>query len=324
MRVSQSKIKTWLRCRRASHYKYIEGLRRKTPPRPLKFGSMMHRMMEFEKNGHSFKRAIAELQPDDRYMFEQQVEEYGDLLNDASDIMASYKAYYKRDGIKYAKLQGKRSEFEMEMDLGKGITLVGIIDFIAKTENVGRWLGDHKTYGQALDDEALWKNIQSMAYHRIWEANGNRPLAGTLWDMVWSKAPTMPEFTKSGEISKRQIVTLPETLHRFFALHKIDPKEHSELLDIAYNNRSRYFRRVFMPRMPRVEKTLFYDFKQTAFEIKRRLGKDKRRTIDKHCNWCEYRLLCQAKMLGLDYRFTKRNHYIVDETRTDDRVTTGD
>ena len=326
MRVSQSKIKTWRRCRRAAHYKYIELLRRRVPPRPLKFGSLVHRMLEHEKNGRSHEAALEELTPQDWQMFEEQIEEYGDIAQDALDIMSSYKRYWKKDRILYIPVgkEKRRAEHELFMDIAPGITAIVIIDFLARSDNGKRWLGDHKTYSRELSDDALWKSMQAMLYHRVWEENGHKPLDGTLWDMVWSKAPGVPKITKTGKVSESACVTLPETLKRFFVDNDIDPKEHKERWENAKSTRSRYFRRVYMPRHPTIEKSMFTDFKRTAKEINRKLGKDRTRNIDKHCDWCEFRLLCQARLLNLDYGFVKRNHYIVDEGRADERITTGD
>lgn len=315
MRVSQSRIKTWRRCRRAYHEKYVVGLRKKVPPRPLKFGTLVHRMGEHHLNGNHFTKAIEELTPQDWALFEDQIEEYGNIVGDAKDIMTEYVRHYSDDGLRYIKLNGRRAEHSLEMDIAPGITGVMILDFVARTGDGYRWLGDHKTFTQEMSDEDMWKNIQSTVYHRAWEAQGKKPLDGTLWDMIHSKVPTVPKLTKSGAISKAAIVTLPVVVKRFLKENGLKAKDHKDLLEVARECKSRYFKRVYMPRNHSVERMIYRDFVETAKQIQKRHGKDKARNIDRHCSWCEFKGLCHARLLGLDYKFVKRTQYYIDPAR---------
>jgi hypothetical protein len=317
MKVSQSRIKTWRRCRRAFYYKYGEGLRIKAPRRPLKFGSLMHRMFEFNKNGKRWSRAIDELSLDDLKLFESEREEYGDIVQNASDIMRSYVRHWKDDGIRYIRFNGSRAEHKIEWTIAKGINAVAIVDFLSESPNGRYWLGDHKTYNQELTDDTLYFSLQSSLYHVAWEVVGypGIKLSGTLWDMVWSKPPSVPQVTQKGAVSSRAIVTLPSVVDRFQKEHRLDDEAVAELRDVANGCETRYFRRVYMMRDKRVERDLYEGFIETAKEIERRQFKDKARTIEKHCSWCEFRFICQAEMLGLDAQFVRRSKYVTDEDR---------
>lgn len=317
MKVSQSRVKTWRRCRRAYHNKYVLGLRKKVQARPLKFGSLIHRMAEHQINGESWKKAIKELTPADHRLFETEREQYGHIVQDASDIMRAYVKHWADDGVTYIKIGGQRAEHVLEMDIGRGLTAIVIIDFIAKTENRLKWLGDHKTFTNMMSEEDMWRNLQSTLYHRAWEESGYRhKLEGTMWDMIHSKAPSEPQLTKTGKVSKSALVTLPATVRRFIRENPdIEPEEVAYLKEVAQECKSRYFKRYYIPRNSSVEKTLYGDFVETAREIQRGHGKRKARNVDRHCSWCEFKPLCAARLLDLDHGFVKRSQYLVDENR---------
>lgn len=313
LKLSQSKIKAWRKCRRSYHYANVEKLSKKKGPRPFKLGTLLHRMQELDICGENYAQAISELSLEQINLFQQEVEEYGDICGDSLDIMAGYKEYYADDGMKPVEFRGRYAEHEMEIKLTPTIRLTGKADLIARTRNKRSWLGDHKTGKKSFSDSQMWRNVQSTVYHRMWEEMGMKPLDGTLWNFIWSKGPSTPKINKNGSISKAAIVTLPVTVRRFLKEHKgVDKDEAKHLLAVAKENQSRYYNRVFTPRNPRVEKMLLADFITTAKEIERGHGKRKGRNLDWHCDSCQFNNLCQAKLLGLDYDFIKRTQYAVD------------
>ncbi len=317
MRVNQSRVKAWRKCRRAYWHKYGEGLRRKFTKRPFKFGTLIHRMSEFYNAGEPMKRAITELPDAERLLISKHHDEYGHLLDDALDIMRSYKRHWRKSKLKFLQIEGEYAEFKMEADVGSGITAVGTIDFIGKSGNGNKWLGDRKTYRRPWSGDSLWRNVQSSLYHRLWEGSGNKPLNGTLWDFIYSKPPTRPQLKKDGNLSSRQVVTLPETLERVCRENDLDVDDYPDLKQAAVLGRESYFHREYVPREKRVEKDILADFVHSAKEIKKNAGKDKTRTIDYGCDFCEYAPLCRAKLLGLDYKFLKRREYYIDEDQID-------
>lgn len=317
MRINQSRVKAWRKCRRSYWYKYGEGLRRKLTKRPFKFGTLIHRMGEFYNDGLPVSRAIKELPDAERLLIAYHQEEYGHLLEDALDIMRSYERHWKNSKLKFRSYQGSRAEFTIEAELTRTITGVGTIDFLGRTRDARDWLGDRKTYKRPWSGDAMWRNVQSAWYHRLWESNGGKPLDGTLWDFIYSKPPTRPQLKKDGDLSARQVKTLPETLKRVCRENDLDVSDYPDLMEIAKATRSDYFHREYVPRDKAVEKSILADFIHSAREIEKSAGKDKTRTIDYGCDHCEYALLCRAKLLKLDYGFVKRREYVVDETQID-------
>lgn len=317
MRINQSRVKTWRKCRRSYSYKYVKGLRRKFTKRPFKFGSLIHKMAEFYNEGQPMVRAIQEMSDEDAFLISQHQEEYGHLLDDALDIMRSYKRYWKTSKLRFMVVDGRSSEFTLEAKLTSTITLVGTIDFVGATGKKDHWLGDRKTYKRPWSADAMWRNVQSSMYHRLWESNGGKPLTGTLWDFIYSKPPTRPKLKKDGDLSSRSVKTLPETLIRVCKEEGLDVEDYPDLMEVAVASRADYFHREYVPREPIAEKAIIADFIHSAREIEKSAGKDRTRTIDYGCDHCEYNALCRAKLLGADEGLVRRKDYYVDETQID-------
>lgn len=243
-------------------------------------------------------------------------EEYGNILEDASDIMREYKRRWRGDGIVYLKgPSGARAEHKFSMDLCKGIILNGKIDAIAKTEDRNRWLTEHKTFKKEWSEEDKWRNVQSSLYIPAWIDMTGKRMDGIMWDYIYSKPPSVPKLTKTGKISQAAIVTLPTTVNRFLAKNELSSTHEGADFLIAAGEEGveRYFQRTFIPRNERVERMVRADVISTAKEMRAKLGVARERTIDHHCNMCEYKKICNAALTGGDVKFVKKSFYYVDE-----------
>jgi len=325
-KVRQSTLKTWRKCRRAAHHKLVEFLRPKTLRRPLKFGTLMHNLIEARAHKISPKKYFKSLDQSELDGYDDQ-EEYGDIISNASDIMHHYNQRWKDDGLRTCKgPSGGIAEHKFEMPLAKGIILTGKIDMVVRSEDRRRWMTEHKTYSKEWSEEDRWRNVQSSLYINAWTTLTGKRLDGVLWDYIYSKPPSVPKLTQKGKISQAAIVTLPITVSRFIAANKLTSKDEGVDSPIAAGEEGaeRYFERVFVPRNLRVEKIVLNDAISTAKEMQRKLGKSKERTIDFHCNMCEFKKLCNAALTGGDVGFVKRNYYYVDEEERDEAIADGD
>lgn len=315
-RVSQSKAKCWRKCRQAYWYRYVEKLRRKLVGRPLKFGRIVHDMLEVMANGGDPFKFLKKLAISEDQMFRSQREEWGNLVDDVRIIMSEYIEHWENSDLKPIKLKGKSAEFTFEVEIAKGIIATGKLDKIAKSKGL-RWLVEHKTFGQMPNDDHRWRNIQPALYLEINDRLGLPPLDGILWDYIRSKPPTVPQRLNSGKMSARGLDSLPLRIVETFKEKGINIKEpkFKGLLKSAEANRSRYFSRVYNSVKPKVVKILFSDFVNTAQEMKELHGKleARVRNIDRHCDWCEFEPLCRAHLMGMDVDFIKKREYTVNE-----------
>lgn len=319
-KVRQSTLKTWRKCRRAAYYKLVMFLRPKVVKRPLKFGTLIHNLLEAKVKGTSPRKYLTGLTAEEIEGYEDR-EEYGDILADASDIMHEYIRRWKGDGITYCKgPTGEKAEHKFQMDLCKGIILTGKIDAVVRTPDSNRWMMEHKTFKAEWSEEDRWRNVQSSLYIRAWESLTRKRVDGILWDYIYSKPPTMPKINKNGSISKAALVTLPITVNRFLSANKLNSKTEGAdtLIQAGEDGIERYFHRVFLPRNERVERMVWEDAVSTAKEMKQKLGKSRERTIDLGCNMCEFKKLCNAALTGGDVGFVMSNFYYVDEAERDE------
>lgn len=315
-RVSHSKAGTWRRCRRAYWYKYVMKLRRKKKSRPLQFGTMVHSMLEAFANGDDPFELLDEMAKTQGKLFRAEVEAYGDIVEDVRCIMTEYFEYWDENSLVFQRINKKSAEHKFEIELRDGIMLVGKIDAKAWTPNKLSWIVEHKSFGHGgiPNEDVRWRNTQSTSYTRVNDILGWKPVDGTCWDYLWSKAPSKPEILeKSGKMSKRGINTLPSRVLETLKEHDLNPADFKLLLESATKNRGNYFARIFNPTKKRVVDMLWADLLETATEMAELHGKVKSRTIDKHCSWCDFEPICRAELQGSDADYITEKEYYVDK-----------
>lgn len=303
-KVSNSKVKLWRRCRYAAHLKYVDKLRRRMKSRPLEFGTLVHGMLEDYINGNDpFQRTSSLV------LTPQQLEEYGDIADDARLIMTEYFEHWG-DALDFVRMKGRSAEHHFEVEISKGILCTGKIDALAVTENKLRWLMEHKTFKSMPNEDELWRNLQSSLYIRINNILGFKPLDGTLWDYIHSKRPALPKMKKSGGMSRKRLNTLPTALEEYFEKtgQQWGPVQ-EKMVEDAKANRRHYFRRIFTPLKKDVVDQVFSGFVETAIEMRDALGKSKARCIDRHCSFCDYEPICRAELTGGDVDYVKEVEY---------------
>lgn len=312
-RVSQSKVNTWRRCRRAYWYKYVEKLRRKRVSRPLKFGRIVHSMIEGYANSDDPMKVLAQIAKREAKMFRSQEEEWGDLIEDIRVIMTDYFEFHDPKSLTYIRMKGKSSEFTFEVEIANGILATGLLDNLGKAKGL-RWLVEHKTFNQMPNDDHRWRNLQGALYLKINDMLKLPKLDGIVWDYIRSKPPSTPQILKNGQVSARALDTLPTRVREFAAENKLSLKgKYAQLIKSAEANRSKYFQRIFTPVKQKLVDTLFEDFVETAKEMKNLHGNVKERHIGRHCDWCEFEGLCRGELMGLDVKFIKAKEYEVSD-----------
>jgi len=306
-RVSQSRVKIWRRCKRAHHYRYYEKLEKKVKSRPLKFGSIVHEMLEAHAEREDPFELLDETAKKQGKMFQAEYEEYGDIIEDIRFIMKAYFKYYKGDKLKYVKIDGKRSEHELDIDVGDGIFFTMKLDGIGKTPNKLRWLIEHKTGKAIPDEDQRWRDLQTSVYIKALEILGMPPVDGVLWNYIRSKSPTRPQVLKAGGLSTRNIDTLPSVVRAFGKANDAPIPE--ILLERAEANIPRFFQRVYTPLHRDVVEFLYKDFMISAREILEIGDKRNELSIEKHCGWCDFESICRTELTGGDSDFVKEREY---------------
>lgn len=317
--VSQSKAKSWRQCRQQYSYKYVEGLKRRRIKRPFQFGRIVHEMIEAFANAEDPFEVLDKISVEKANMFAAEKEAYGEIIDDIRFIMTDYFDHWPEDSLSYVRQKGKSAEHDFEIEIAPGITFKGKIDAMARANKL-RWLVEHKTFTRMPTDDHRWRNLQSSVYVRAIDMLGWKPVDGTIWDYIKSKAPPRPEILQSGALSQRKIETLPSVVKHTIKKHGLKLKDYSEFMELMKQNRSSYFARVFTPTSKAVVDVVFSDFVTTAKEIADLHGKASTRNIGMHCDFCDYEPICRAALQGSDVDFVKEREFTKYENEVEDNT----
>lgn len=308
-KVSQSKVNTYRRCKKAYHYRYVEKLRRKRISRPLTFGKLVHQMIELNVNKKDPFDALNQAEKDIGKVFKAERDSYLAIIDDAETIMSAYLDYWENDPLEYVRKKRSASEHEFEILIDDGLVWTGKIDALGVTPNKLRWLVEHKSFTREPSDDDRWRNLQSSTYIRANDILGWEPLDGTCWDYIRSKTPGVPQMLTSGKLSSKAIVTLPSVYEQAVEDAGLNLADYAKPLAKIEADQEKWFFRVHTPVGKDVVDELFGDFTRVAKEMRDQGTKHQDRSIGQHCGWCDYEGLCRARMQGLDYDFVKEREY---------------
>jgi hypothetical protein len=312
---SQSKIKVWRRCAYAAHLRYVEGLRRRVKARPLQFGSLVHTMLEADAEAKNPYKALTTAITEQK-LFASEREELMEIATDARLIMRDYFDFWEdakeRDQLVPTSRKGKKAEHQIFVEIAPGIELEVKLDMLAETGDGRQVLVEHKTFKQMPSDDHRWRDLQSNIYKRVVDELKIK-VDGMCWDYIRSKPPTLPQLLKNGELSQKRLDTLPAALVAFGKERKIEIPD--RMLKAAQDNRKKWFLRQFTTfRKPTVA-MVTDDFLESARDMAQNLGTRKAKTIDRHCDWCEFESICRAELTGADASFIRKKEFTNREQR---------
>lgn len=312
-RVSQSKVKTYRRCHRAYHNKYVEKLKRRRVARPLTFGRMVHEMLEAFAGGDDPFEVLEAINLRDAKLFASEREEYGEIVDDIHTIMTEYFKKWPEEDLQYLRVNKKSAEHEFNIELMPNVIWNGKLDGFGKTPNRLKWLIEHKTFNRKPSDDDRWRNLQSITYFRAIDILGWPQVDGVCWDYIGSKAPAQPGLLADKSMSQKMIKTLPTAVEKFIDRHLPGNNvDYSTFVKKTEQNYDDWFMRVFTPIHTEAVDAIFADFESTIRRMVDDHGKVRDMNIERHCGWCEYEPLCRAELLGGDIDFIKAKEYTTD------------
>lgn len=318
IRVSQSKLKTWRRCHRAFHYKYVEKLRAIRKRRPLMFGSLIHTLLEAELSGVDYSEILGRIEDLNGSEFSAQAEEFGSLIDDVDDILHAYVSYWGSRGelLDPHIINGRYAEFEFEIEVVPGVIWNGKIDAIARTPKDGRtWMVDHKTFNRRPSLDDAWRSLQGNSYIHAIRVMGWPEPSGMLWDYIWSKPPAVPRLLNSGTLSCASIDTTPRVVKRALRKHKLKKAQYKGFLENVEKRMSDRFYRTTNPIHESVVDLTMESVEEGCRQIAEYGETWKDMNVDRHCQWCDYEPLCRAKMTGQDSEYVKETRFEVSDEK---------
>lgn len=318
-KVSQSKISKWRQCRQAYHYAHVEKIAPKRKSRPLKFGGIVHDMIDADIKGQNPFKKLKEIGKTNEKLFDAEREMYGDIIKDVGYIMDEYFNYWdaRPETIDYMDIGKGKDKFKceapFEVEIDKGYILAkGRIDAAGKAKKL-KWLVEHKSHKTFPKPEHRWRNLQSVFYIRIFDMMGWGSLDGTCWDYIRSKPPTRPTILKAGGMSKAALDSLPSVVRDVAKANKIAERDYADVMKTQMENRATWFQRVFTPVSKDIIEPVMKDLLDTSREMADLHGTSRTKTFGRHCEWCGYAKLCAAELQGHDVEFVKEREYEFNE-----------
>lgn len=317
--VSQSMEKNWRRCKRLYWYRYILLLRRRRPILQLIRGTMLGKcldalaLLRLNKKAPAWRKALEPFRKEYDKLFADEKELYGDPISEVERIVTRYESLYANDGLTYQKgPDGNPFELPVRVDIAPGIVFTGHIDKMPIDKQGRVWDLDHKSHKKIPSPDDRFRDIQQVLYQWAMPLSGYPKPSGVIWDYLRTKAPTVPEQLKSGELSQRKDMdTTWEIYSAEIARLKLNPRDYKKMEEILKpRGQMDFFERVQLPSPSHVlVRTVVEETRTTAIEIKKSGGVDKTRSIDYTCNRCEFFNLCQAELRGLDNSYILKSEY---------------
>lgn len=307
--VSWSRVRTWRRCHKQHEFKYHQRLSRKRRAVPLLRGTILGEMLD--------ARAMPIIKKDpykilNRYtkqyaqLWHEEKEKYGDVPGDMLRLFQGYERKYANENFEYLGYE----EF-VALDLIKDIRFIGYIDKRIQDSSGRMFLMDHKSHKILPNDDQRFSDLQKVMYVWAWnETNSTRQVTGFIWDYIRTKAPSIPEVLKSGELSQRKDIDSDYwTYLAELKKHKLDIKPYLEFLSMLKKKQDTRYVRVTLPNPPKkMIENIVADLKATAIEI--HTSKSKDRNMTRMCAFdCDFYSLCQAEVRGLDADYVRKNEY---------------
>lgn len=308
--VSFSRVKLWRRCHYAHHLKYDKNLSRKRRAVPLLRGEILGQMLDARAFPDLVKkspeRILKKYSKQYAQLWAEEREKYGDVPGDIAKLYDGYARKYANEGYEYLAFE----EF-IALDLVKDIRFIGYIDKRVKDENGRMFLMDHKSHRVIPNDDQRFTDLQKVFY--VWafnQTNSSKQATGFVWDYIRTKAPTVPELLKSGELSQaKSIDTDYWTYLAEIKRHKLDVKKYMDFLAMLKKKADTRYIRVTMPNpSKKLIDNVVTDLKATAIEIHTSKARD--RNMTRMCpSDCDFYNLCRAEVSGLDADYVRKNEY---------------
>lgn len=322
--ITHSLLKTFMRCPREALYKYQDLLTpRQKHSQPLERGTWFHALLEakYKQMGGLETDGVTAVHTQlcDEFgeLLDEEREMLGDLPNEMKRLYNSYQWHYRKD----ESWTIHEVEMKVEAELPNGMQYQGKIDMLVENE-WGLYAVDHKTHKRLPSMDYRYRDKQSILY--IWALRAcGIPVTGFIWNYVVPTAPEPLKFKVRGGLYKRQPLTDYPTALRGIKELGLDPTEDpelssilSELKKVRYDpdsvQSSPVFRRDLLEKHDdMIERTVLEvthtaeRFEQYAWENRDQVE----RVNDRSCDWCSYRHICIAELIGANAENVRRQIY---------------
>lgn len=313
--VTNSLLKTFRRCPRATLYKHHDMLAPRSLSRPLRRGTWFHALLEAYYKGEDWKKVHQHYSNKFGELLDEEQDQLRDLPNELKALMHSYLWHYKKD----ASWKVHEVEKIIQVDAGPFI-YQGKVDMLVE-DDFGLWVVDHKTHARIPSHTQRMLDVQSVLYVFFMREMGI-PVTGFIWNYVKTEAAKPIKFTLSGRPYKKQGLTDYPTARRSILAEGFNLEDFSYLLEplkaMRYDPNNPQQLSPFFERMvwERSDKELEHVVREALKTGKRYLKYDFQdrdlveRTPDRSCDWCGYRNLCITELIGGNADIVRKQEFV--------------
>lgn len=323
--VSNSAIKLFRRCPRATLYKHSDELAPRLYGKALTRGKWFHELMEnYYRGEDDWKEVHQRWVGAYSKLFDEEKEKLGDLPTEVMGLMRSYLWHYHND----QDWEILRTEGQHEVWWTPDILYKFRYDLLVRDE-FGLWIVDHKTHKRLPDHDLRLLDTQSVLYVDAINSSeevreelgiGDELIQGFIWNYVKTEGPTKVRINQNGSIAKNQAHTDYPTAYTSIKNQGKDPKQYKDFLRKCAKDRyvpgqvqtSPFFQRVVLERDPGMIDRVRREALRTAKRY-RKYRFDTRdaveRTVDRSCGWCDFRKLCITELMGGNTDFILKKEF---------------
>jgi hypothetical protein len=307
-----SKVKAWRSCNKFYEFSVIRNLQAKRKPAAMFRGTILHEMLAARDIGGHKAAAKIWTEYDEKYskLFEAEREFYGE--NFMGDIWRIYRGYVRTYPAGTAQTwEVFATEGLVRTQLTPKIEFEGHYD-LRVFYNGRKWLVDRKTHKIIPTAEERFSNTQLLLYVEVWNRENpkNSQVDGIIWDYLRTKAPTIPEKLKSGQLTRRKdLDTDVFTYRKAIRDNELEEEAYEYYLkELEKRSVDRFYQRVPLP-VPSKKMTCIVvdEFIQSAEMM--RTAKHFPRNATYTCPRCEFFKLCQAELAGINAKFVEKSNY---------------
>lgn len=316
MKVSYSRVSSYLGCNYSHYLGYVKKLRPKGIVRPLTFGKDFHSLLQYRNNKKQLKITIKDITEAYENLPPLLRMDLGDsYLQDLKNIFNDYNKVWSgsEQPIK------TEHEFLIPISKLKGdlVYFHGVIDEVYED-----CFGEHKTFNQMPSMDILAMNMQVCLYAKAWEKETGQTFEQVKWDYIRSSPAESPIWLeKSGRFSdaKSSKIT-PYSWKRACKERNIEDEELIRKGEQYKANVANYFFRCNTVIVPKMVQTVWEDFMLVVREIVLHGEKNKAKNISRNCSWCKYRPICYGEFTGANIDYIINRDFEVKEESEKDTI----
>lgn len=323
--ITNSLILTFKTCQKKAQYKYIDLLipkRVSAKDKPLSRGTWFHALLEAKYGKGNVNEVHRKFCSDYRKLFDEEKDALGDLPVEMAQLYKAYSWHYRSDnGFKVHEV-----ELKLEADLPNGMQGQGKADALVEDPDGDLWVLDHKTHQRLPGWSYRTLDPQSAFYIWLFHMN-DIPVRGFIWNYVVPTPPQPLKFKIAGGLYKRQspVLDYPTAYSSAEAEGRLDDVDVQTLLAELKNRRydrnspqtSPVFQRDFIEKEPDTIERMIDDLVVSAerYDYLKNdvLVHDPKatveRTVGRHCEWCDFKTLCEAELLGMNAEGVRKREF---------------